>query len=354
MRNINRRELMAGAAALGAATTIPELAFAANYNFTVASASPVQFVWNKVIHENFIPEATKIIEANGDKVTWKELYGTMVKRGGEVQAVRDGAADLAFPTMTAYVSEFPIQNISYVIPFATDDMSAVSSAMHELSLSDPGIAETYKRFGNSYIANYVTPSYQLWTKNPIKGVEDLKGLKLGCSGLTANWIKGTGAVPVEQHLPGFYNDIQNGVIDGCLTWLSVGAALKLSEVAPHITLVTFGAVCPSVISVNSKIWASSPVLQKAFMAGGKVYMEQVIAQQAKSEGDAMKSLAAAGAKIREVSFDERVKWAGKLDEVVAEWVAEVEKTGLPARAATKRYIDLLQSKGVKMTRQWKI
>jgi TRAP-type transport system periplasmic protein len=353
MLNLTRRELMAGGAALGTAAALPGTAWAEDYNFTVVSASPVQFVWNKVINEHFIPEATKHIEAAGHKVAWKELYGTMVKRGGEVQAVRDGAADLAFPTMTAYVSEFPIQNVSYVIPFATDDMTAVSGAMHELSLSDPGIAETYKRYQNSYIANYVTPSYHLWTKNPINSVEDLKGLKLGCSGLTANWIKGTGAVPVEQHLPGFYNDIKNGVYDGAITWLSIGAAIKLVEVAPYITLVTFGAVCPSVISVHSKHMAS-PALQKAFMAGGKVYMEQVIAQQAKAEAAAMESLPKAGAKIRIVSFEERMKWASALDEVVAEWVDEVERSGLPARAATKRYIQLLEAKGVKMARQWKI
>jgi hypothetical protein len=40
--------------------------------------------------------------------------------------------------------------------------------------------------------------------------------------------------------------------------------------------------------------------------------------------------------------------------VPAEWAAAVEKSGLPAKAALKRYVGLLSSKGVKMTREWKI
>ena len=354
MRHINRREVLTGSAALAGAAALPPTAFGADYNLTVVSASPVQFVWNKQIQDVFVPEATNLLKAAGNNVTWKQLYGTTVKRGGEVQAVRDGAAELAFPTITAYVSELPLQNMSYVIPFAAEDMNAVSSAMHELSLTDPGIAETYKRYDNTYIANYVTPSYQLWTKFPVKGVEDLKGVKLGCSGLTTGWIKGTGAVPVEQHIPGFYNDIKSGVFDGALTWLWVGNAIKLHEVAPYVTLVNFGAVCPSVISCSTKLWNSSPAVQDAFRKAGDAYMKGVISTQQKMESEAREKITAAGGKVRDVSFEERVKWTSVLDEVPAEWAAEVEKAGLPARAAMRKYVDLLTSKGVKLTRQWKI
>lgn len=350
---VNRREFIGGGAALAAASALPHSAFAKDLNFTLVSASPVSFVWNKVISETFVPEVTKEMEAAGDKITWKQLYGTTVKRGGEIQAVRDGAAEFAFPTMTAYTSELPIQSMSYVIPYGSRDMKAVSDAMHELNLTDPGIAETYKRYDNTYLANYVTPSYQLWTKFPVNSIEDLKGVKLGTSGLTTGWLKGTGAVPVEQHIPGFYNDIKNGVFDGALTWLWVGAAVKLMEVAPYVTICNFGAVCPSIISVNTKVWNSSPALQKALMNGGRSYMRDVIAQQQKAETEAVDKITAAGGKIRELSFDEQVKWAAKLDEVPLEWAEAVEKTGLPARAALKRYLQLLSSKGVKLTREWK-
>lgn len=355
MDQISRRDLLASVSALAAGAAFPGAAWAKDYALTLVSASPVQFVWNKVINDVFVPEVTAAGKAAGDNITWKQLYGTTVKRGGEIQAVRDGVADLAFPTMTAYVSEMPIQNLSYVLPYGAEDMGAVSAAMHEINLSDPGAAETYKRYDNTYLCNYVTPSYQLWTKFPVKGVEDLKGVKLGCSGLTAGWLQGTGAVPVEQHIPGFYNDIKNGVFDGALTWLWVGEAVKLAEVAPHVTVVNFGAVCPSVISINSKVWASmSPTLQAAFKKAGQSYMAGVIDAQAKLEDAARTKITAAGGKIREVSFDERVKWAAALEEVPAQWADAVEKTGLPAKAALKRYIELLAAKGVKPVRQWKV
>jgi TRAP-type transport system periplasmic protein len=355
MQDLTRRDAIFWGASLAAGSLLPAAAQAKDISLTMVSASPVQFIWNKVIADVFVPEVTKAAKALGDNIAWKQLYGTTVKRGGEIQAVRDGISEMAFPTMTAYVSELPLQNISYVPPYGAGDMGAVSAAMHELNLTDPGIAESYKRYENTYLCNYVTPSYQLWTKFPVNSVADIKGVKLGCSGLTTGWIKGTGAVPVEQHIPGFYNDIQNGVFDGALTWLWVGESIKLAEVAPYVTIVNFGAVCPSIISISSKVWAGfSPELRAAFMKGGEAYMREVIAQQAKLEGEAVDKLKAKGAKIREVSFEERVKWAAVLDEVPGEWAEAVEKSGAPAKAALKRYFQLLESKGIKPVRQWKV
>ena len=268
MQDLTRRDAIVWGASLAAGSLLPAAAQAKDINLTLVSASPVQFIWNKVIADVFVPEVTKAAKALGDNIAWKQLYGTTVKRGGEIQAVRDGVSEMAFPTMTAYVSELPLQNISYVPPYGAGDMGPVSAAMHELNLTDPGIAESYQRYENTYICNYVTPSYQLWTKFPVNSVADIKGVKLGCSGLTTGWIKGTGAVPVEQHIPGFYNDIKNGVFDGALTWLWVGEAVKLAEVAPYVTIVNFGAVCPSIISINSKVWAGfSPEAQSGLHEG---------------------------------------------------------------------------------------
>lgn len=355
MQDLTRRDAIFWGATMAAGSLLPAAARAKDISLTLVSASPVQFIWNKVIADVFVPEVTSAAKALGDTLTWKQLYGTTVKRGGEIQAVRDGVAEMAFPTMTAYVSEMPLQNLSYVPPYGAEDMAAVAAAMHELSLTDPGFAESYKRYDNTYICNYVTPSYQLWTKFPVNSVADIKGVKLGCSGLTTGWIKGTGAVPVEQHIPGFYNDIKNGVFDGALTWLWVGEAVKLVEVAPYVTIVNFGAVCPSVISINSKVWAGfSPQLQAAFMKAGEAYMREVIAQQAKLEAEAVEKLSAKGGKVRMVGFEERVKWAAVLDEVPAEWAEAVEKSGAPAKAALRRYFQLLASKGIKPVRDWKL
>lgn len=355
MHNQTRRNVLLGGAAIAAGSMLPSASQAKDINLTLVSASPVQFVWNKTINDVFVPEVTASAKDLGDNLEWKELYGTTVKRGGEIQAVRDGIADLAFPTMTAYVSEFPLQNLSYVVPYGSEDMAIVSAAMHEMNLTDPGFAAAYERYDNTYICNYVTPSYQLWTKFPVNSVQDISGVKLGCSGLTTGWIKGTGAVPVEQHIPGFYNDIKNGVFDGALTWLSVGEAIKLVEVAPYVTIVNFSAVCPSVISINSKVWNGfSKELQAAFMKAGESYMREVIRRQIQSEAAAVEKLKKSGGTVRQVSFDERVKWAAVLDEVPSEWAEAVEKSGAPAKAALKRYISLLEAKGVKPVRNWKI
>lgn len=354
MNEMNRRDLMAGGAALAASTGFSSAAWARDYNLTVVSGSQIQFIWNKLIHDIFIPEVNAALQASGDKVNWKELYGTTVKRGGEIQAVRDGVADLAFVTLTAYVSELPLQNISYVVPFGALDMDKVAASYHELSEKSKAIADTYGRYDQLYVAPFPVPSYQLWTKFPVKGVEDLKGIKLGTSGLVGEWLKGTGAVPVESHFPGFYNDIKNGVYDGALTWLAVGDGLKLVEVAPYVTLVGFGAVCPAAITVSKKVWGSSPAMQAALKQAGAKYLDGLLTSQSKMETDARAKITAAGGKFRDVSPEERAKWAAAVDEVPAEWAAAVEKTGLPAKETLKQYLQALSNKGVQLPRQWKV
>jgi TRAP-type C4-dicarboxylate transport system substrate-binding protein len=354
MEHINRRDVVMGGAALAGATALAGPAWSKDYNLTLVSGSQIQFIWNKLIHDVFIPEANGVLKAAGDSANWKELYGTTVKRGGEIQAVRDGVADLSFATLTAYVSELPLQNITYVVPFGALEMGGVASSYHALCETSPAIGETYGRYDQVYIAPLPVPSYQLWTKFPVKSVEDLKGVKLGTSGLVGEWLKGTGAVPVESHFPGFYNDIKNGVYDGALTWLYVGNGLKLVEVAPHVTLVGFGAVCPAAITVSKKVWNSSPAMQKALKRGGERWLEECLKGQAKMESDARGIIEKAGGKFRDVSAQERAKWAAAVDEVPAQWAEAVEKTGLPAKKTLKDYLAALESKGVKLPRQWKV
>ena len=81
----------------------------------------------------------------------------------------------------------------------------------------------------------------LYTKEPIKSIEDLKGKKIRVAqfegALAAFEALGAKTVPIT--FSEVYLAIQTGVVDGCETSLTGWLGAKLNEVAPHVTVLNY-------------------------------------------------------------------------------------------------------------------
>ena len=82
----------------------------------------------KLADEFFIPEVDKRLAAANSKAKfeWTRAWGgTAVKLGSESGAIKDGIAELAFVSTIFEAPKFPLQNVSYVAPFMTDDVAMI-------------------------------------------------------------------------------------------------------------------------------------------------------------------------------------------------------------------------------------
>lgn len=353
---LKRRPALLFAAALcGTAAIAPRFASAETIKMTVATGHPPVFLWVKVLDEHFIPEVDRKLAAGGKhKIEWTKAYGgTLAKLGGESVALKDGIADLGFVGTIFEAARFPLQNVSYFAPFGTDDLSLVTKVTADLQNSVPAMRDAWTHSNLVYLGGAALDSYHIWSNFPIKSVDDIRGKKLSAPGPSANWIKNTGAVAVAGTLTTYYEDIKSGVSDGALTFTTGAAAAKLTEVAPHITKVNFGAMYAGGIAVNKKRFDKlPPEVQKALREAGAAYTERFAKAQAELASQRMQAMEKAGAKVYELPAAERKRWADTLPPVAKTWGADMQAKGLPATEILRGYMAGLKKGGAQVPRDW--
>ena len=260
MKRISRRQLLAAAVAAGAVTVTATPSWSAAFNITVAAGHPPHFLWVKLLQDYFIPEVDERLKAGGThSIAWTQGYGgTIAKIGGVLEAIEEGLVEMGFVGTIFEAAKMPLQNVSYVCPFGSADIGAVTGAIGALQQEIPAMGEAWKARNQRYLAGAALDTYHLWAKFPINSLDDLNGKKILAPGPAANWIKGTGAVAVAGNLQTYYNDISTGVADGVVVFTTGAWGSKVFEVAPYINKCNFGAQFAGGLSVNLDAWNGMP------------------------------------------------------------------------------------------------
>jgi len=349
---ISRRLILAAAAAAGV-HTLPASA-QQTLKLTVTAGHPPAFLWVKTLDEVFIPEVEKRLAGTPHKIEWTKAYGgTLIKLGSESKGVADGVADIGLISTVFEAPRFPLQNVTYFTPFGSDDIALVSRTVAEMQNGIPGMGEVWTKGGLVYLSGMALDSYHVWSKFPITKFEDLNGKKISAPGPAANWIRGTGAVPVAGTLNSYYEDIKSGVSDGVLVFTTGAWGAKLHEVAPYITKVNFGSMFSGGIAVNKgRFDRLPPEVQKALREAADVWSVAYAKAQTAAVGAALKNMVAAGAKLAELPEAERKRWADALPPVAKTWAADAQGKGLPANDVLAAYMTALNRAGAKPPRDW--
>lgn len=325
---------------------------------TAAGGHPPVFLWVKLLDEFYIPEVDKRLAAAGGKhkVEWTKAWGgTLIKIGSESKGISDGVADFGFVGTLFEAAKFPMQNVSYVAPFGTDNLGAVGTIVADMQKKIPAMGDTWTKNGLVYLGGTALDTYHLWTNFPVKSIDDLKGKKISAPGPSANWIKNTGAVAVAGSLPTYYEDIKSGVSNGAITFSTGAWGAKLHEVAPYVTKVNFGSMYAGAIVMNKRRFdALPPEVQQVFRDVGLEY-DKRFAEAQRSTADALlQKMAAAGATVSELPAAERQRWADTIPNVAQTWATDLQGKGVPGTEILKAYMEGLKKSGAQLPRDWSV
>ena len=104
------------------------------------------------------------------------------------------------------------------------------------------------RLSNEYYKKYATKEFSdskimffsshgpglLFTRKPVKSLEDLKGMKVKCAaGATVDMLSALGAAPVPMSMGDTYDALQRGMLDGMLGPYAVLSTYRLGEVVKY-------------------------------------------------------------------------------------------------------------------------
>ena len=261
-----------------------------------------------------------------------------------VDRVKDGVDELTM-TLPGYTpGRFPIMEV-FELPFMTNSAEVASAAAWEY-LQKYGTKEFP---GSKVLATWVhDPGFISTSGKAVNRMEDFKGLKVrAASRQSSKLLARLGATPVGMPIPAVADAMTKGTIDGFLTAWEIIPPFKLQEVSKFHTeidssrpaLFTAGFVF---MMNEAKFDALSPDLKEILLRNSGAELSRTIGRY----WDEATSVGRAAAKERgntfiSISAAETDRWIKASQPLYDEWVADMDKKGLPGRQMLQDARDLI-------------
>lgn len=311
----------------------------------VPTGRDVRTVW--------IPMLEELKKKSKEKIHYTMFAGAALGRGPEhYDIVAKGLSDMGYFTATWTPGRFPLTDVLSLAAWVDgkDIATDIGNAMYKRILQPefPGVKMVEL---NGCIQSF------LWTKKPVRTLEDAKGLKIRSpGGHQTHYIKAIGAEPIFMPLGDVYLAMETGTVDGIVTCPPQFLAFKLHEVLKYGVVATFGCVSEGVI-MNSESWRKIPEELKPIfdevthnpyhVTGGltrDVYKKM------------MKEITDAKVELHALPPKEAEQWYERFRDVTRRWVSDLEGKGLKAKEVVRMYNEECEKRGVKVVAfppEWK-
>lgn len=275
----------------------------------LAAASPT--------HRAFEKWAATLKDKSGGRLTIQTLpAGGAVAPGETVKAIGAGILDGHYSSSSFFAAIDPGFTVLGDTGASYDTVEVRDRWWSEGGGEDLG-RELYASQGLAYVANVFWPSEHIPSKKALRGVADLKGLKIRVPpGFVAQYFGKAGATVIN--LPGgeVFNSLQSGVIDAA-DWASPGQnhevglykAAKFSVDAAH-------SMPSTEIGFNKAKWDALPADIKQLITAETRAMSSALKTQIKADDDAaLGKMKAEGVEVITWSKDEIAKLRAFTNEV---------------------------------------
>ena len=319
----------------------------------IGSSHPEANIWVYAMKNTFQPEVNRILAENGNEyqVDWVENYaGTLYKFTDTREAVMDGIVDVGMVGTVWEGANMPLQNVTYFTPFATEDHRMIIEIFDDLSENLPELKNSWAENGMVHLSSLITDSYDIYGTFPVNSMADLQNRKLNAPGTSANWLRETGATPVDGALTTYYTNIQTGVTEGTLSFASGILPTRVYEVAPELTRVGIGSMYFGGIAANKDFFDGLPApVQEAFREAAQATSVAHGDYVADLAARALDEMQKAGLTIHQLPEAEKAAWVEGLPNIVEPWL---EQTGEAGKTVLKAYFDALEERGATPLRNW--
>lgn len=323
----------------------------------VIDGYPAKAMWVQEFTNFFIPEVDRRLAVTGNyAMDWQESYGgSIVKPKGVLEGVKLGLGDIGIVTTIFHSSKLPSQAIAAVTPFIAADARVVAKAVDEIAKEFPTMQKEFAKQNQVYLATgVVLDTYQVFSRNPINSLNDIKGGKVAGAGMNMRYLEGIeGAVGVRGGLTDFYSMLQTGLVDQAMLWPEAAKTFKIAEVAPYMLKADLGAVNSKTVTVNADYWKKLPDEVKDVLTDVAVaYRDHVASVAMDAAAESRDAYVAAGGTIVDLDPAERTSWANAMPNIALEWAGTLEEKGEPGTEILKAYIAKLKAAGFTPVRDW--
>ncbi len=176
------------------------------------------------------PWCDKIAKDSGDKLKC-QIYPSMQLGGTPPQLfdqVKDGVVDVVWVLPGYTAGRFPLSEV-FELPFMMQSPEGTSKALWDFVTQTPAVAAEFKDVHLIALHVHGDGVFHM-TKQPIKTMADLKGLKVRAPTRQTNkLLAALGATPVAMPVPAVSEALSKSVIDGALVPYEVVPAVKIQD-----------------------------------------------------------------------------------------------------------------------------
>jgi len=287
------------------------------------------------------PWAAAIEEATEGRVKIISFpAGTLAQSDAIYEGVKKGIADIGMSCFSYTRGQFPVLEVFELpgIIYNTSDMAS-RIAWEGVKLLDPVEVQDTK-----LMMVLTTGSGDLFTKVPIRNINDLQGMEIRATGLSAATLKALGATPVAMPQADAYEAMSKGVVRGNLGPIEVLKGWRQAEVTSYITKTPFLYNTLFFLTMNTDKWNSiSAADQEAILKINDRFFEEVACGLWDMQNeDALKYAVEEGLQVIELSQEEQDLWISLVKPIQEDFASRMDALGFPGQEILDTVLDLAE------------
>lgn len=277
--------------------------------------------------------ATALDQASDGRIKIVSYPGQTLLTAPEIyDGVVTGIADIGISCFSYTRGRFPLLE-AFELPGVTYKSSAVASRVAWEGIQALNPAEV----GDTVLLMVLaTGPGDLFTKAPVRTLEDLKGLEIRATGLSAKTLAALGAIPVAMPQSDAYEALSRGLVKGNLSPIEVLQGWKHAEVTDYLTLTPFLYNTLFFVTMNRDVWEGLPEEARAHIQGVSAKIFEDVAAglwDAQNEAALEYAVQDTGMEVITLSPEETQRWTELVLPLQDDYLADMEGRNLPGRQA---------------------
>ena len=276
-------------------------------------------------------EMAKEIEkrANGQVKITVFSGGTLTKPQACYDGVVDGISDMGHSVFSYTRGRFPLME-ALDLPLGYPNGAVASKVAYEF----------YKQMNPAELKDVKVLTIHahgpgvLASKKDVNTLDEMKGLKVRCTGLSAKLAEMLGAAPVAMPQNSAYEALQKGVVEATFCPIETLKGWKQGEVIDYVVESgALGYTTTMFVVMNKEKYESLPPdVQKVFDEVGAEWVDVHGRIWDEADQDGRRFVQELGKTIHKLTPEEEAKWMQAVQPVIDDYQKEVAQKGLPGDA----------------------
>ncbi|MFV0438767.1 MAG: TRAP transporter substrate-binding protein [Desulfopila sp.] len=254
---------------------------------------------------------------------------TLTRAPQTYEAVTDGIADIGVAAVAYTQGRFPVM-AAMDLPMGYPSGVAATRAANALfaKMQPAEFKDTKVMYFHAH-----GPAYIHTSKAPVKKLEDIKGLRIRSTGMSAKVVTALGGTPVSMAMPDTYQALQRGVVDGSFHPMETDKGWNMGEVVHYATIansITYTTLF--YVTMNKNKWDSiSPEDQNIIAEINQEWSVKHGEAWDSSDAEGTEFFKAKGGTMITLDQAEEQRWQEAVKPVVDEYIGELDKQQVNGR-----------------------